>query len=103
MVLLHTAAGGVGAALYEGSLSCITRFATYENFGAVSGYIPPVHGTTQAEKALFFSTPGLAPQTPTRDLTLEITKVLFDAVRKGLKVEINKHYILCDAPEVHIS
>ncbi len=92
---------GVGAAVHEGSLACLGRFGTYVNFGAASGHIPPVPGSALAAKALYFSRPGLAPHTATRDLTLEIANNLFGAVHEGVKIEINQTYELRNAVEAH--
>ena len=92
---------GVGASVHDGSLACLARFGTYVNFGAASGHIPPVPGTALAARALYFTRPGLAPHTATRDLTLEIANYLFDAVREGVKIEINHNYELRNAVEAH--
>ena len=83
------------------ALACLARFGTYVNFGAASGHIPPVAGTALAGRSLYFTRPGLAPHTATSDLTLEIANYLFDAVREGVKVEINHRYELRNAVEAH--
>ena len=92
---------GVGAGVYEGSLACLSRFGTYVNFGAASGPIPPVPGTALAGKALYFTRPGLAAHTATRDLTLDIANALFKAVRSGVKIEIKQTYALRDVIDAH--
>ena len=92
---------GVGAGVYEGSLACLARFGMYVNFGAASGPIPPVPGTALASKALYFTRPGLAAHTATRDLTLDIANALFEAVRTGIKIEINQNYALRDVIDAH--
>jgi len=92
---------GVGAAVHEGSLACLSRFGTYVNFGAASGHIPPVPASALAARALYFTRPGLAPHTATRELTLEIANALFEAVRGGVKIEINQTYELRDAVAAH--
>ena len=92
---------GVGASVHDGSLACLARFGTYVNFGAASGHIPPVAGTALAGRSLYFTRPGLAPHTATGNLTLEIANYLFDAVRQGVKVEINHKYELRNAVEAH--
>ncbi len=92
---------GVGASVHDGSLSCLSRFGTYVNFGAASGHIPPVPGTALAARSLYFTRPGLAPHTSTRDLTMEIANYLFNAVRDGVKIEINHKYELSNAVEAH--
>ena len=92
---------GVGAGVYEGSLACLARFGMYVNFGAASGPVPPVPGTALAGKALYFTRPGLAAHTATRELTLDIANALFEAVRAGVKIEINQNYALRDATDAH--
>ena len=92
---------GVGAGVYEGSLACLARFGMYVNFGAASGPIPPVPGTALAGNALYFTRPGLAAHTATRDLTLDIANALFEAVRAGVKIEINQNYALRDVIDAH--
>ena len=71
------------------------------NFGAASGAIAPVSGASLASKALYFTRPGLAPHTATRELTLEIADALFKAVRDGVKIEINQTYALSEVKEAH--
>ena len=92
---------GVGASVHDGSLACLARFGTYVNFGAASGQIPPVPGSSLAARSLYFTRPGLAPHTATPDLTQEIANHLFNAVRKGVKIEINHQYELRNAAEAH--
>ena len=92
---------GVGASVHDGSLACLARFGTYVNFGAASGQIPPVPGSSLAARSLYFTRPGLAPHTATPNLTQEIANHLFNAVRKGVKIEINHQYELRNAAEAH--
>ena len=92
---------GVGAATYEGSLKSLARFGVFVSFGAASGPAPAVPGTALAGRALYFTRPGLAPHTATRELLLDAAEALFDAVRNGVKIEINQHYALKDAAEAH--
>ena len=92
---------GVGASVHNGSLTCLARFGTYVNFGAASGQIPPVPGTALAARSLYFTRPGLAPHTSTRDLTLEIANYLFNAVREGVKIKIHHKYELRNAVDAH--
>ena len=92
---------GVGASTYEGSLACLARFGMYVSFGAASGAPPPIPVSALAPKALYVTRPGLGPHTATRELTLEIAEALFDAVRNGVKVEINQRYALADAAGAH--
>jgi len=92
---------GVGADTFDGSLASLARFGMLVSFGASSGAAPAVPGSALAPKAGYFTRPGLGPHTATRELTLDIANALFDAVRKGVKIEINQTYALSDAVKAH--
>lgn len=92
---------GVGADTYEGSLKSLARFGTFVSFGASSGPAPAVPGSALAGRALYFTRPGLGPHTATRELLIDAADALFDAVRRGVKVEINHKYALQDAAAAH--
>jgi NADPH2:quinone reductase len=92
---------GVGAATWEGSLKALSPFGYYVSFGAASGPVPPLPGTALAPKALYYTRPGLAPHTATPELMQGLAEPLFDAVRKGLKIEINQRFALRDAADAH--
>lgn len=92
---------GVGAMTFEGSLKSLARFGMLVSFGAASGPAPAVAGAMLAPKALFFTRPGLAPHTATRELTLDIAEALFAAVRGGVKIEINQQRPLSEAADAH--
>ena len=92
---------GVGAETYEGSLACLAPFGVFVSFGAASGAPPPVTASALGSKALYFTRPGLAPHTATPDLIREISEPLFDAVRGGLRVEINQTFDLKDVASAH--
>ena len=92
---------GVGASTFDGSLASLARFGMLVSFGASSGPAPAVPGTALAPKALYFTRPGLAPHTATRPLMLDIADALFEAVRGGVKVEINQRFPLAEAAAAH--
>ncbi len=92
---------GVGASTYEGSLASLARFGVFASFGAASGPPPAVQANLLAGKALYFTRPGLAPHTATPELTKEIATPLFEAVRNGVKIEINQTFALKDAGDAH--
>ena len=91
----------VGKDTYEGSLASLARFGTFVSFGAASGPPPAVPASALAGRALYFTRPGLAPHTATRDLLMDASNALFDAVRDGVKIEINHRYDLKDAAKAH--
>ena len=90
----------VGKDTYEGSLKSLARFGMFVSFGAASGP-PPVPASALAGRALYFARPGLAPHTATRELLIDAAEALFDAVRNGVKIEINHRYDLKDAAKAH--
>jgi NADPH2:quinone reductase len=92
---------GVGAATYEGSLKSLARFGVFVHFGAASGPPPAVPGSALAGRALYFTRPGLGPHTATRELLIDAANALFEAVRNGVKIEINQRYALKDAANAH--
>ena len=50
---------------------------------------------------MYFTGRGLGANTATRDLTLDIANALFEAVRTGIKIEINQNYALRDVIDAH--
>jgi NADPH2:quinone reductase len=91
----------VGKDTFEGSLKCLARFGTFVSFGASSGPPPSVPASALAGRALYFTRPGLGPHTATRELLIDAAEALFDAVRSGVKIEINHRYALKDAAKAH--
>ncbi|MEC8026577.1 MAG: quinone oxidoreductase [Pseudomonadota bacterium] len=92
---------GVGAATYEGSLASLAPFGVFASFGNASGAAPAVPGTALAARALYFTRPGLAPHTATPALTESIATPLFEAVRQGVKIEVNQTFALRDVGDAH--
>ncbi|MGE4221364.1 MAG: quinone oxidoreductase [Alphaproteobacteria bacterium] len=92
----------VGADTFRGSLDCLAPFGTFVSFGNASG---PIAGFNPAELSakgsLYFTRPGLHTHTMTRPLTLELADWLFEAIRGGVKIEINQRYALKDAAQAH--
>ena len=92
---------GVGADTFDGSLKCLSPFGVLVSFGAASGPPAELALAVLAKKALYVTRPSLAPHTATTELTEEISSPLFEAIRGGLSISINKTYPLKDAANAH--
>ena len=92
---------GVGADTFDGSLKCLSPFGVLVSFGAASGPPAELALAVLDKKALYVTRPSLAPHTATTELTEEISSPLFEAIRGGLSISINKTYPLKDAANAH--
>ena len=92
---------GVGADTFDGSLKCLSPFGVLVSFGAASGPPAELALAVLAKKALYVTRPSLASHTATTELTEEISSPLFEAIRGGLSISINKTYPLKDAANAH--
>ncbi len=92
---------GVGKDTFDGSLKALGDFGTLVSFGAASGAPPAVPVKLLAGKALYLTRPGLAPHTATPERTQDLADRLFQAVRDGVKIEINQIFALRDAAAAH--
>lgn len=92
----------VGAATWETSLDCLRPRGVLVNFGAASGPIPPLDLGLLAQKgSLYVTRPSLMTYNAQRDdLTLSAA-TLFEAIGKGLKIEVNQTYPLAEAAQAH--
>lgn len=93
---------GVGAATWDLSLDCLRPRGMLVSFGNASGPVPPVNlGVLSQKGSLYVTRPTLMSYTATRaDLTLSASS-LFEAVQKGLKIEVNQTYPLTEAAQAH--
>ena len=92
---------GVGADTFDGSLKCLSPFGVLASFGAASGAPPALTLAVLGKKSLYVTRPSLAPHTATPELTEEIAAPLFDVIREGLSIPINRRYALKDAANAH--
>ena len=92
----------VGADTYPGSLDCLSPRGMFISFGNASGPITNFDpGLLAAKGSLFFTRPTLMTYTASRkDLVASATD-LFEAVEKGVKIEIHQRYALKDAAQAH--
>ena len=93
---------GVGAATVEGSLDSLKPRGMFVTFGNASGPIENFNlGTLSAKGSLFVTRPTLMTYTASREDMVLSSSALFDAVAKGLKIEVNQRYALADAAQAH--
>lgn len=94
---------GVGASTWDLSLDALKTRGTLVSFGNASGPVPPVNLGILAQKgSLYVTRPTLMNYCATRDDLVLSTNTLFDAVKKGLKIEVKQTYSLTDATQAHI-
>ncbi|NMM45004.1 quinone oxidoreductase [Rhodospirillaceae bacterium KN72] len=93
---------GVGAATVEGSLDSLKPRGLFVTFGNASGPIENFNLVTLSAKgSLFLTRPTLMTYTASREDMVSSSTALFDAVAKGLKIEVNQRYALADAAQAH--
>jgi NADPH2:quinone reductase len=92
----------VGADTYPGSLDCLSPLGMMVSFGNASGPIKNFDpGLLAAKGSLYFTRPTLMTYTEKREDLVASANDLFEAVEKGLKIEINQRYALKDAEQAH--
>lgn len=93
----------VGKDTFYKSLDCLQRYGTMVLFGQSSGPVdPPLDPNVLAGKgSLYLTRPTLMNYCIDRPDLLASSKALFEAVGKGLKVEINQTYPLKDTAQAH--
>jgi NADPH2:quinone reductase len=93
---------GVGKSTVDGSLDSLKPRGLFVSFGAASGPIENFNlGTLSAKGSLYMTRPTLMTYTASREDLVESATALFDAIGKGLKIEINQRYALSDAVQAH--
>ena len=93
----------VGKDTFAGSLKSVKRRGLVVNFGTASGSVPPfdllqlaIHGSA------FVTRPALADYIADPAERQELAGELFGHVASGrIKIEVNQHYSLADAPQAH--
>ncbi|MEQ8440797.1 MAG: quinone oxidoreductase [Alphaproteobacteria bacterium] len=94
---------GVGADTVDGSLDSLKPRGLFVSFGNASGPIQNFNlATLSAKGSLFMTRPTLMTYTASREDMVESSSALFDAVAKGLKIEVNQRYSLADATQAHL-
>ena len=92
----------VGKDTWQGSLDCLRPRGTMVSFGASSGTPPDFSiNLLQFKGSLYATRPTLLTYIASRADLVESASALFDAVGKGLKVEINQTFALKDTADAH--
>lgn len=93
----------IGKATFEASLDSLKPFGTMVTYGNASGKVDPFDPGILAPKgSLYVTRPTLGTHTATRELVLDGTKHLFDAVTSGdVNINIGQTYAMSDAASAH--
>ncbi|MBL4720692.1 MAG: quinone oxidoreductase [Alphaproteobacteria bacterium] len=92
----------IGKDTFDGSLDCLSPMGMFVSFGNASGPLEPFNpGILAAKGSLFFTRPSLVNYTAKSEDLQNSAKELFEAVAKGLKIEINQRFPLKDAAAAH--
>ena len=92
----------VGKDTFYKSLDCLQRYGTMVLFGQASGPVDPLDPNILAGKgSLYLTRPTLMNYCIERPDLVNSSAALFEAVGKGLKVEINQTYPLKDTAQAH--
>jgi NADPH2:quinone reductase len=93
----------IGKATFMDSLDSLAPFGVLATFGNASGKVEPFDPGILAPKgSLYVTRPTLGTHTATRELVLDGTKHLFDAVTSGdVKIQVNQTYPLKDVAKAH--
>ena len=93
----------VGAATFEGSLSCLRPVGMMISFGNASGPVPPFNLATLAAKgSLQLTRPTLFTHIADHDRCQEMARHLFDKVGSGaVKIRIDQRFPLDQVAEAH--
>lgn len=93
----------IGKSTFMDSLDSLAPFGVLATFGNASGKVEPFDPGILAPKgSLYVTRPTLGTHTATRELVLDGTKHLFDAVTSGdVKIAVNQTYELKDVAKAH--
>ncbi len=93
----------IGKATFMDSLDCLAPFGTMVTYGNASGKVDPVDlGILAPKGSLYVTRPTLGTHTATRELVLDGTNRLFDAVTSGkVNINVNQTYELQNAAQAH--
>ena len=92
----------VGKDTLDASLDSLAPRGLFVSFGNASGPIENFNLAVLAQKgSLYLTRPTLMTYTAERADLVESASALFDAVAKGLKIEVNQRYALKDAAQAH--
>ena len=93
---------GVGAATFDGSLKCLSRFGMMIVLGNASGAVPPFDLLRLSAGCLTVARPSIMPQVERREDLKEAAGELFRHVETGrIRVTIGQRFPLAEAAEAH--
>ena len=93
----------IGKATFDSSLDSLKPFGTYVSYGNASGKVDPFSPAILAPKgSLYVTRPTLGTHISTRELLVEGTNRLFNAVSSGqINIQVNQTFKLEDCAEAH--
>lgn len=94
---------GVGKAVFEDSLKCLSRLGMYVQFGNASGPVEPISPLVLSQNgSLFLTRPTLMDYVAKREWLEATVGELFEVVQSGaVTVEIGQTYPLAEAAQAH--
>ena len=93
---------GVGAATFEGSLKCLSRFGTLVSFGNASGVVPPFSLLRLMDKCLTVTRTSVLVHVEHRADLEEAAGAVFGHLKTGrIRINIGQRFPLSDAAEAH--
>lgn len=93
---------GVGAATFDGSLECLSRFGMMIALGNASGAVPPFNLLRLSAKCLTVARPFVIPQVQRRENLVEAAGELFGHVEAGrIRITIGQRFPVAEAARAH--
>ncbi|MCY4572334.1 MAG: zinc-binding dehydrogenase, partial [Gemmatimonadetes bacterium] len=93
---------GVGAATFEGSLKCLSRFGMMIAYGNASGVVPPLDILRLAARCLTVARPSVMAHVERRADLEEAAGELFGHIEaRRIRIAIGQRFPLAQAAEAH--
>ena len=93
---------GVGAATFDGSLKCLSRFGMMVAYGNASGLVPPFNLLRLSAKCLTLARPSVLTHVERRADLDEAAGELFGHIEAGrIRLTIGRRFPLAEAAEAH--
>jgi NADPH:quinone reductase len=92
---------GVGKTTFDTSLEAVARKGTIVSFGNASGPVEPLTLARLSPKCVKVVRPTVFGYIQTREEKNQYMKELWEAIEKGLRIEIHKVYDLSDVQQAH--
>lgn len=96
----------IGKTTFDATINSLSRRGMFVSYGNASGAVAPFSPSILAEGnaqggSLFFTRPRLFDYLSTQDELQNAAQGLFDAVQKGIKINVGNRFALKDAAEAH--